>query len=88
MQLLMSKTVFMNDKLRKKCNTRWLRSVLRNCNTVRGTEEKGAYSLNNDIRSPEFEFKNSQMFLKVSPPLTHNLLAVLPLYSNDFSNLA
>jgi len=71
----------------EKCNRRCLRSVLRNCNTVRGTEEKGACSLDKDIRSPESEF-NFQKFLKVSPPLTANLLAAIPLYLNDFSNLA
>jgi len=72
-----------------KCDRKWLRSVLINCNTDRDTEGKGEYSLDKDIRSPEFEFKNSQKFLRIAyPQLLINLLAVLPLLSNDFSNFA
>jgi hypothetical protein len=66
-----------------------MRSVLMNCNTDRGTEGKGEYSRDNDIRSTECEFKNSQKFLRTAyPQLLINLLAVLPLLSNDFSNFA
>jgi hypothetical protein len=72
----------------EKCDRKWLPSVLRNCNTDRGTEEKSAQSLDKDILPQEFEFKNYHKFLKVSPPSTLNILVVIPLHSKDFSSLA
>jgi hypothetical protein len=48
MQLVVSKTVFMNDKLRKLTGSGC--GLFEGTVTVRGTEEKGARSLDKDIR--------------------------------------